>query len=123
MSEETQSQEPNEETPLPEQAETTETAPAAEPDNLPTVSQTSVPEAPADEQDAPPAEPRILGMPALTFRCMALGFAIGLIIAGAFRIKSTYIPVILCAGAGWLVAREIRRRSQKDDDQHKSGPQ
>ena len=59
-----------------------------------------------------PAEHRIFGMPAVMFRSIAVGFAVGMIVAGLLRLKSAYLPVIICAGLGWLVGKLLEKRAK-----------
>lgn len=112
MSEEMRPQEPEEQQPGEQASAPAETQPVQAGQVTP-VPQDGTSE--AETQDAP-AEHKILGMPALMFRSVAVGFAVGLILTGLLRLSGNYIPVILCAGAGWLVGRELeKRRKQKKD--------
>ncbi|MGE4547938.1 MAG: hypothetical protein AB7C89_00125 [Intestinibacillus sp.] len=104
MSEEMRPQAPEEQSPAEPETEALQTVPETPASQI----ETSEPEA----QEAP-AEPKILGMPALMFRCLAIGFAVGLILTGLLRLSGSYLPVILCTGVGWLVGRELQKRQNK----------
>lgn len=105
MSEEMRPQIPEEQSSAEPEAEATQTMPETQVSQL----QTNEP----GTQEAP-ATPKVFGMPVIMFRCVAVGFAVGLILTGLLRLAGSYLPVILCTGIGWLVGRELHKRQKQD---------
>ena len=69
---------------------------------------------PQPETQESPEETKVFGMPIIQFRCVAVGFALGLILTGLLRLAGSYLPVILCTGIGWLIGRELHKRQKQD---------
>lgn len=71
-------------------------------------------EAAAPEEETPPDEPKIFGLPVVIFHCMALGFAGGLILSGVLQLTRNYLLIMICVGIGWFIGKQLHKRRDQN---------
>lgn len=68
----------------------------------------------APEEETPPDEPKIFGLPVVIFHCMALGFAGGLILSGVLQLTRNYLLIMICVGIGWFIGKQLHKRRDQN---------
>lgn len=68
----------------------------------------------APEEETPPDEPKIFGLPVVIFHCMALGFAGGLILSGVLQLTRNYLLIMICVGIGWFIGKQLHKRRNEN---------
>lgn len=82
-----------------------------------------------EDETAAPADDRVFGMPRLCFRGAALGIAAGYILTGLiglvadqlgfvdFKMPSSTLIAIVCAGLGYLIAKQVYNKQAAEREQ------
>lgn len=70
----------------------------------------------APEEEAPPPEDKVFGMPRFQFHTTALGAGIGIILAGLLHIDGMSMPGLTGMFVGWTVGWAILKRRRKQDE-------